>query len=473
MKRKSTLFAVTILFLVYNHSLAISQEQKANLSAEERQAVVDRISNLITENYVFLEVAEKSAEHIQGQLKAGHYDEFTEPEGFAKKLTEDLQSVNHDKHMRVRFRQPQTLAGKPEDPESARARMLRRMRAGNFGFRRVEILDGNIGYIDMRSFSAVDLGRQAAVSAMRFVTNSDALIFDMRKNGGGSPAMVQLVCSYLFGEKTHLNSLYWRRGDRTEEFWTLDEIDGKRMPDVPVFVLTSKRTFSGAEEFTYNLKTRKRAKIVGETTGGGANPGGTLRINERFGIFVPTGRAINPVTGTNWEGVGVEPDIKVEADSALAVAHKLAIEAASEYRETQIAKATQRSEERNQTLVKANALFDKNKHAEAESLINAALNQAVLSGDLNEGLINGMGYQHLQSGAPDLAVAIFKFNASRYADSPNVYDSLGDGYDKNNQLELAKQSYETAYKKGLEMHDDNVQAYKANLERVLKKISLK
>src|SRR5262249_22574655 len=123
----------------------------------------------------------------------------------------------------------------------------------------------------------------------------------------------------------HLNSLYWRKGDRTEEFWTRKALDGKRYTGKPVYVLTSARTFSGAEEFAYNLQSRKRATIVGETTGGGAHPGGVRPINDHFAMFVPTGRAINPVTGTNWEGTGVKPDVAVRADEALETAHALAV----------------------------------------------------------------------------------------------------------------------------------------------------
>jgi C-terminal processing protease CtpA/Prc len=135
--------------------------------------------------------------------------------------------------------------------------------------------------------------------------------------------MLQLLCSYLFGgESVHLNDLYWREGDRTQQFWTLPWVPGTRYgKDKPVYVLTSSRTFSAAEEFTYNLKNLKRATIVGETTGGGAHPGGVRRITDHFGIWLPNGRAINPITKTNWEGVGIEPHIKVPAEQALAAAH--------------------------------------------------------------------------------------------------------------------------------------------------------
>jgi C-terminal processing protease CtpA/Prc len=147
----------------------------------------------------------------------------------------------------------------------------------------------------------------------------------MRNNGGGSPEMVAYVCSYLFAERTHLNDLYNRKEDKTTEFWTRD-VPGPRLTKQPVFVLTSKRTFSGAEEFTYNLKNLKRATIIGETTGGGAHPVSSHRIDDHFMIGVPDARAINPITKTNWEGTGVEPDIKVPASEALEAAKKMAAE---------------------------------------------------------------------------------------------------------------------------------------------------
>jgi C-terminal processing protease CtpA/Prc len=160
---------------------------------------------------------------------------------------------------------------------------------------------------------------------MGFLANTDALIVDLRRNGGGRPEMVALLSSYLFDERTHLNDLYWREGNRTDEFWTNATVAGPRYGGKkPVFVLTSKRTFSGAEEFAYNLKALKRATIVGETSGGGAHPGDMQKIADGFAMFVPTGRAINPVTKTNWEGVGVEPDVVVPADQALDKAKELA-----------------------------------------------------------------------------------------------------------------------------------------------------
>jgi C-terminal processing protease CtpA/Prc len=196
----------------------------------------------------------------------------------------------------------------------------------NCGFEKVEILSGNVGYLKFDMFADPDVCGPTVVAAMNFVANVDAIIFDLRENGGGDPKMVALVSTYLFSKPTHLNDLWERKGESTSQDWTLPYVPGKRLDGKPAFVLTSKQTFSGAEEFTYNLKNLKRATIVGETTGGGAHPVSGHRIDDHFMIGVPFAKAVNPISKTNWEGTGVEPDVKVSAADALAMAQKLAAE---------------------------------------------------------------------------------------------------------------------------------------------------
>jgi len=335
MRKTNLTYRYFILFLIITTLLIVHStkaQTKSELTPKERKKTVEKIVELINQHYVFPDIAKQSGEHVAEKLKNGNFDEITNPNQFAQQLTTELQNINHDKHMRVRVRLPEHVKQENEDPSARRKRMEERFRRSNYGFKKLEILDGNIGYMDYRGFIPKRLSEKTAVGAMKFLANSDAVIIDVRKNGGGDPEMVQLICSYFFEKKVHLNSLYWRRNDHTQEFWTLDKVDGKRMPDVPLFILTSKRTFSGAEEFCYNMQTRNRATLIGETTGGGANPGGTFNINERFSIFIPTGRAINPVTGTNWEGIGVKPEIIVDAHEALDRAQEEARKAAEEYR---------------------------------------------------------------------------------------------------------------------------------------------
>jgi C-terminal processing protease CtpA/Prc len=158
---------------------------------------------------------------------------------------------------------------------------------------------------------------------MNFLGNVDALIVDLRRNGGGSPAMIATLLTYLTdpGDRLLFNTFYQREEDRTLQFWTNPYVPGPRLNGKPVYVLTSPRTFSAAEEFAYDIQTHKLGTIVGAVTGGGAHPGGMFRVHDHFMVFVSTGRAVNPVTKTNWEGVGVKPDIAVKPGEALRVAH--------------------------------------------------------------------------------------------------------------------------------------------------------
>jgi C-terminal processing protease CtpA/Prc len=329
---KLSLFALLAVSFVLNPGAARAQQglkqTDMTIDAATKTQVIDAILKELNDRYVFPEVAKQMETSIRQRIANKEYDAITSAEEFAKKLTADLQSVSRDKHMRVRY-SAQVIPVRKRDAEPSaeqRAEFENNMKRINFAFERVERLPGNIGYIKLNNFFAPELGAETVAAAMNFVANTDALIFDLRENGGGDPEMVALICSYLFGDKpVHLNNLYWREGDRTEEFWTKPTVLGKKYLDRDVYVLTSNRSFSGAEEFTNNLKVLKRATIIGETTGGGANPGGMFRVGDHFGIFVPTGRAINPITKTNWEGTGVEPDVKVSKELALKTAYLAAL----------------------------------------------------------------------------------------------------------------------------------------------------
>ena len=245
---------------------------------------------------------------------------------FAEKLTHDLRDVSHDKHLSVLFTPVAQPPGEPEVDPEAQARFRKYLAGVNCGFEKAEHLAPNIGYLKFNFFADPDSCAPTAVAAMNFLADSDAVIFDLRENGGGQPRMIALISTYLFDKPTHLNDLYNRKENTTDQYWTLPYVPGKKLAGKPVFVLTSKNTFSGAEEFSYNLKMLKRATLVGETTGGGAHPVAGHHIDDHFSINVPFARAINPISKTNWEGTGVEPDIKVPAADALTEARKRATE---------------------------------------------------------------------------------------------------------------------------------------------------
>ena len=314
-------------------SISLSaQDGPKPLSAEEKKEVVDSISAILARDYVFADVGQQIHDHLQAQAKKGAYAEFSNPMEFADQLTEDVRAVNNDLHLRVSF-SPDLIADwrstvNPEDSIAFEERQLAADRQNNYGFKEVKILDGNIGYLNLSAFYGVtEEAGEAAAAAMNFLSNTSALIIDLRNNGGGSPSMIQLITSYLYGNQpVHLNTFYYRPIDEYTQTWTLPYVPGKRRPDVDVYVLTSGSTFSAAEEFSYNLRNLERATLVGEVTGGGAHPGGTQIATDRYTVWVPTGRAINPITKTNWEGTGVEPHIKVPASEALEMAQMTAIE---------------------------------------------------------------------------------------------------------------------------------------------------
>ena len=314
-------------------AIAVSgQNEVEPLTQKEKEEVIDSISSIMKRTYVFPDIADQIAEHLKENLRNGEYT-TSDPNEWAQQLTDDVRSVNDDKHLRVRFapemiNERRNASMSEEDSLAMIERMNMRNERNNYGFQEVKIMDGNIGYLNLTGFyhTAGDAGRVAS-SAMNFLANSDAIIIDLRRNGGGSPAMIQLISSYLFGEESvHLNNFYWRPEDSNTQTWTLPYVPGKRNPDALIYVLTSNRTFSAAEEFTYNLRNLERATIVGETTGGGAHPGGTRIATDRYAIWVPSGRAINPITKTNWEGTGVAPHKDVSSEKALDVAYMDALE---------------------------------------------------------------------------------------------------------------------------------------------------
>lgn len=280
--------------------------------------------------YVFPAVAEEICAALQTRLADGEYADIAEGELFALALTMHMQEVHHDEHLWVRFH-PRPLPDQEDalrqDP-AWRAAQHAKALLDNFGLHRAERLPGNVGCLDIHYFHRPAWGGATAFAAMNFLADTGALIIDLRRCEGGYPGMIALVASYLFGEEPiHLSSIYWRAEDATQQYWTLPYVPGPRLIDQPVYILTSRVTFSGGEEFARILQERKRAAIIGEKTDGGAHPGASYRLGPHFEAFIPIGRAISPVTGGDWEGTGVTPDIIVPQEQAFAAAYRLALEA--------------------------------------------------------------------------------------------------------------------------------------------------
>ncbi len=299
----------------------------AQLTPADKKQVVDSLSKEMIARYVVKSKADEVAKTIQANFASGNYNSIESGKDFAAKLSSEVNAICKDAHLRIRFsentlperKEPGQPSQKEIDADEKYTRLI------NAGFESVKRMGGNIGYIEFFGFQDPKAADRAIQASMQFVQETDALIFDIRQNGGGDPETVRRLCNYLFEKPTHINSLLFRQGDKTNKVdFKTAKAPGK-VYDKPIYVLVSKRTGSGAEEFAYDLQNQHRAIIIGENTWGGANPGGTVRLTDHFSAFIPVGMAQNPITMTNWEGTGVTPDIKCDPKDALKTAQIMAV----------------------------------------------------------------------------------------------------------------------------------------------------
>lgn len=309
-------FALSLLIILSCGSAVLAQNPV--LTKRIKAETIASISKSLKDNYIFLDTARRMGDFISLQFKTGAYDTIHTQNAFAYKLTTDLQSVYHDGHLSISYDPPAAKIDEEPDTVAQKARRLQFRKQVNFGMEKAEIIPGNIGYLKLKGFFPPDQETKATITAaLRFVSNSNALVIDLRDNSGGDPAAVSFFCGFFFNEKTHLNDLYCRKDGSYIEFWATPDTSLAALKTTPIYILTNKRTFSAGEEFAYNLQAQQRALIVGERTGGGAHPVAPEPVGNGFTANIPNSRAINPITKTNWEGVGVKPDKEVMADKAL------------------------------------------------------------------------------------------------------------------------------------------------------------
>jgi hypothetical protein len=292
-----------------------------SLDSAERQRVLDGAIANVRQYYFDRDIAKKTADTLLAHEKAGDYDAVTDGAAFADLLTRQMRDASGDMHLMMEYSRDKIPEGPPAQTPADLARFRAFLEQNNCFFKKVEMLPHQIGYLKLDSFSEPSICRPTAVAAMARVNNARAVIFDLRDNRGGMPDMVSLIAGYLFD---HPEYWYSPKSAPTEESWTRSPVTDNKLADKPVYVLTSSSTWSGAEQFSYDLKMLKRATLVGETTRGGAHAGVFHRIDDHFGMGVPEENAINPFAKADWEGVGVEPDVKVNAADALETAVKLA-----------------------------------------------------------------------------------------------------------------------------------------------------
>lgn len=316
---KRCVVAFVLLLALYCRA----DERPAAVTPHQVDEIVDHLLSGLGD-YVFPEVAGKLQSQIQ--MHRSEYLTMSDSKALAARLTEDLRAVGNDNHLAVSFAEELMLQKEPTPAEKQHMRAFDL--ANGHGIRSARRLPGNIGYVDLAYFAPDSDAGTALAAAMQLVSGTDALILDLRRNGGGSGETVTALLSYFFEETTQISSIVERKNGQPEERqkWTMPYVAGPRFVGKPVFVLTSHRTFSAAEQCAYDLKNTRRATIVGERTGGGANSSaGEIPLGYGFSAFVPNGQARSPITHSNWQGTGVEPDVPTTVSDALVAAYKLAL----------------------------------------------------------------------------------------------------------------------------------------------------
>jgi hypothetical protein len=290
-----------------------------------RAAIVEAVLAQLREHYIDVAKVPAIEELLRKRQAAGDYDRITDGAELAKTMTSDLQSIGHSGHLNLRYRS-QPLSLKAREPEAVeRAAQDAEARLINYGVIRAEVMEGNIGYLRVDRFGDAEAGGRAVAGAMTMLANTDAMIVDLRANRGGGDLNAVLASYFLPSHTQLLSTLEYPRRDMTIQVWSLPSLAGPRYLDRPVYLLTSRQTFSAGEAFVYNLQATGRVTVVGERTRGGADPNTVIPVDPHFVLSIPIGRTVHPVTKTSWEGVGVKPDVPTaQGEDALSAALTLA-----------------------------------------------------------------------------------------------------------------------------------------------------
>ncbi len=319
-------FSFCLFIVLFFIATRVSSQVASNvfpLSPLATKTLIDSLTNQIIKYYVIKDAAIKMNSYIKKRYKEGHYNNIKDPHALAGALTSDILFINRDEHFHLEYN-PQManeLLGYIDDVPKMVAEKLRAEKEKNFGFKKAEILNGNIGYLEISGFSRLNnYSKATADAALKLLSNSRAIIIDLRYGVGGSPDMVNHIISHFFKFPTHVVDIYMRSENATLPYWTVPDSSYGILTDIPLYILTSYKTFSAAEGLSYELQALKRATIVGETTRGGAHTVTYRPLSSGFVCDIPFGRATSPVTKRNWEKTGVTPDLKVPAERALEIA---------------------------------------------------------------------------------------------------------------------------------------------------------
>jgi tetratricopeptide (TPR) repeat protein len=437
-------------------------QRKSPSDQAYQEQIIEKIGSLLESRYVFPDRAKKCAEEFRLKGRSESYASLENAAEFAEKMTSDLQEITADKHFLVRLIEASDMGEKTESSLHHPVRLFRLRNQEHFGFARLDWLDGNIGYVDIRRFYSPAEAKDMVVAVMRLLSTADAIIIDLRKNQGGAGELLPFLCAYFFEHPTQLSSWYSRELDFLQEFWTAREVEGELLTDVPLFLLTSQKTFSAAESLAYDLKVRKRATIVGEPTKGGAHSVDLYKIDDQFEVYIPTARAVNPVTGGNWEGTGVIPDVPVPAASALDKAAALAKAAGEEFRKEKEKKLKASIDEMQDHLNRAEKLFQEGQEGSGEAALNAVFQSGEKFGLKNEFFISVLAYSYSSAEDEKILYAILRKNIEFFPQSPTAYEALAFAYLTHGKSELALANF----RKALELDPDN-----RNAAKMIKRLS--
>jgi tetratricopeptide (TPR) repeat protein len=441
-RRSLTTTAYLLILMALPCGLLLSEEGMPGLSKEEKDAVVLKVIELIREHYIFPDSVEKIAKELNRRLGYGDYDAITDRHEFARRLKYDIAYVASDKHFHVNVLKPGEEKAEEKDFLLTYLDEKADSIAGNCGFKTARILYGNVGYLEISGGLPNDsMAYEPIVGAMNFLANADAIIIDLRKCNGGSASAVRYLCSFFFNEPVELSRIVWPKRDYTSNYWTFARVAGRKMPETPLFILTGAATFSAAEQLCYDMQALKRATVIGEKTPGGANPVSTFKVNEYFSMNIPIGRAVNPLTGSNWDGTGVRPDFQAPAEDALDIAVEKARAAAEVYRSQKKARFDGSMDAALQGIAEAEKLFAAEQDELAEELLRGVLEKAMQDLGVDELILNNLGYDYLGKENDRMAIAVFAYNAERYPFSANVWDSLGEAHMKAGNYEQAAAYY--------------------------------
>jgi tetratricopeptide (TPR) repeat protein len=431
---RAVLFYAVCSFADLSHPSVPPQQRQSLAVRAYKDGVLHKIAGLIESQYVLADEAKGFAEEFRAKCASGAYDSFTEAKEFAEKVTADLVAITHDKHLNFRVMVPSDLGEEAVGSLHHPVRYFRLRARENTGFYKLEWIEPSIGYVDLRRFYSFDQAKDMAVAAMKFLANARAIIIDVRENGGGSG---DYLSSYFLPYPTQLSGSYSRRDGSLTEIRTRRDIGMEPRLDVPLFILTGPGTFSASESFAYDMQSRKRATIVGEPTKGGAHSVDLFGIDDQFEFYISTERAISPVTGGNWEGTGVIPDIRVPAAAALDAAVGEAKKAAEAYGRDKDAELKKAVEEMQALADNAAGLYREGKKQAAAAALDSLFKIAQRSGMISEFFIDVFAYNFQSAENERMLFAILEKSTEFFPDSPGAFERLASVlYDRGNK-ELA------------------------------------